>query len=142
MIKFQRFEVLSGAKWLKHFSSWSFSKMAKVQRACCQTIFVFKALIAVALGIAAIVYQVNLVMSKYRTCNNLYNLAIKPLPNVDFPPLGSADATKCYFNAAQKGSRLEPPANSFFFGFSPKWVDGELPEDIVNQLGYTPPLFK
>ncbi|KAJ3306440.1 hypothetical protein HDV03_005050 [Kappamyces sp. JEL0829] len=106
----------------------------KAYRAFCNTLFFLKALVAVLLGWGALGYQAYLVA-------NLYSQSPKPLPPVGFPAVGSADAARCFFNPALSKARLEPPKGSFFFGFSPQWVDGELPSDVAARLGTVPPLF-
>ncbi|KAJ3306439.1 hypothetical protein HDV03_005049 [Kappamyces sp. JEL0829] len=103
-------------------------------RGCCKTIFFFKALLAIVLGAAALGVQGYLVYLRFTT-------APKPLPPVGFPDLGSADAPKCFYNPSRGRARLEPPESSFFFGFSPQWVNGDLPLDVASRIGYRPPLF-
>ena len=56
--------------------------------------------------------------------------------------MGAPDASRCFFNGASGKARLEPPEGSFFLGFSPLWINGELPQDIKSRLGgFSPPLF-
>jgi hypothetical protein len=51
---------------------------------------------------------------------------IYALPPVTFPDIGTPEAASCFYNAASGLARLEPPQGSFFFGFSPLWINGEV----------------
>lgn len=51
---------------------------------------------------------------------------LRPLPPVFFPAIGSPDASRCFYNGSGGLARLEPPQGTFFFGFSPLWVPGNV----------------
>lgn len=104
-------------------------------RRACKFLFVLKALLAIVLGTAAMGGQVYLVCIKFKAAKPQY------LPPVLFPAIGTPEAARCFYNPSSSLARLEPPQGAFFFGLSPQWVNGQLPADVSQRLGYNAPLY-
>ncbi|KAH6579957.1 hypothetical protein BASA61_009945 [Batrachochytrium salamandrivorans] len=101
-------------------------------RQCCGFIFAIKVLVAFLIAVGGIGYQAYIV---YR----LYGPGLV-LPPVSFPPPTSVDASRCYHNAANGKSRLEPPPGIFWLGFSLNW-NSEVPSAFNSKLGLKPAIF-
>lgn len=109
--------------------------MKSARHRICTSLFVVKASLAIVLGALALGFNGYKVYDRYATAPRPH-----PLPPIGFPAIDSADASRCYYNSTTL-ARLEPPDGTFLMGISPSFTNGALPQDMVNALGFTPPLY-
>ncbi len=98
-------------------------KEHKPRHLICNTLFLLKALVAIALGFCALGYNGFKVYKMY----------------MDAKPVDRSvriDPTKCL--APTGGlARLEPPNSTIMFGFSYDWI-GDQPVSVSQKVGFNP----